>query len=98
DSGEEMACTEAAIRKCSSELESLRPDDAAGMARFLQQKTEQLELRAYLRGLQYRSRKPSERTPSMGTSEQIPKQPVRPMLPQLPPRKKTQWPSMEPSS
>ena len=98
DSGEEIARTEEAIRKCSVQLESLRPDDAAGMARLLQQKTEQLELRAYLRGLQYRTRKLSQSTTSTGTSEAIPKRPVSPMPPQQPPRRKTQWPSLEPSA
>jgi hypothetical protein len=97
DFSEEIARTEAAIRKCSSELESLRPDDSAGMARLLQQKTEQLELRAYLRGLQYRSRKPSESTTPRGTSDPIQKRPINQMPPLPPPRKKTQWPSLEPS-
>jgi hypothetical protein len=96
DSGEEIARTEAAILKCSSELEALTPDDAAGMARLLQRKTEQLELRAYLRGLQRRSRKAEGTGNSRETSDPIQTRPVS-QLPPPPLRRKAQWPSLQPS-
>jgi hypothetical protein len=96
ETGGEIARTEAAIRKCTSELKSLTPDDAAGMARLLQQKTEQLELSAYLRGLQHRSRKAAGITISRETPDPIQERPVRPTPPTTPVRRKAQWPSLEP--
>jgi hypothetical protein len=50
---EEIQRTEVVLQKCASELERMVADDTVNLGQMLQKRNQQLEVRAYLRGLKY---------------------------------------------
>jgi len=52
---EEIKRTEAIAQKCASELERMVGDDSVNLGLLLQMRNQQLEVRAYLRGLKFAS-------------------------------------------
>jgi len=50
---EEVRRIEAALHTCNEELDRLLPDDSVALGKLLQLRTQQLELKAYLRGLRF---------------------------------------------
>lgn len=50
---EEIQRTEEVANKCASELERMVADDAVNLGLLLQMRNQQLEVKAYLRGLRY---------------------------------------------
>ena len=50
---EEIKRTEEVLNKCAAELERMVADDAVNLGLLLQMRNQQLEVKAYLRGLRY---------------------------------------------
>jgi len=50
---EEIKKTEAVAQKCAAELERMVADDSVNLGLLLQMRNQQMEVRAYLRGLKY---------------------------------------------
>jgi uncharacterized membrane-anchored protein len=52
---EEIARTETRMAECAAQMEKLLTDDSVVLGRLLQMRNEQLELKAYIRGLKFKA-------------------------------------------